>query len=241
MPSTISMAWLKAGSRCSPIRRCTSASARLRAHGSVTSSARIGWYRCTRPAISGSAPAWPRTDREAGMLYTRLLGPSWPQLADPVRVIHGSGPTVRARGRLRITNGSSQLARLVARVLCLPRACDASETRLVITSGADGETWRRCFGDRRLDTRQYQAGASELAERIGILEFRFRLEVMDGSLLFRQLEAALLCGSVRLRLPASCVPRIAAREDAAGERRISVRVSVVFPMVGPILGYEGTV
>ena len=61
-----------------------------------------------------------------------------------------------------------------------------------------------------------EAGGSELAERIGVLEFRFRLEAVAGSLVFRQREAALLWGSVRLPLPASCVPRVDAREDAAG-------------------------
>jgi hypothetical protein len=175
------------------------------------------------------------------MLYTRLLGASWPQLADPVRVIHGAETTVRARGRLRITHGRSPLARVLARVLRLPRASDASETRLVITSGSDGQTWRRSFGDRRIDTRQYEAGASELAERFGLLEFRFHLEALAGSLLFRQVEASVLLGSVRVPLPPGCVPRVDAREDAAGERRVGVHVCVAFPGVGPILTYEGTV
>ena len=124
------------------------------------------------------------------MLYTRLLGASWPELADPVRFIHGTDTRVCARGRLRVTHGPSQLARLLARVLRLPRASDAADTRLVITASPDGETWLRSFGDRRLDTRQYEAGASELAERIGLLEFRFRLEALEGSLLFRQIEVA---------------------------------------------------
>jgi hypothetical protein len=113
-----------------------------------------------------------------------LLGSSWPQLADPVRIIHGTNATVRARGRLRVTHGCSHLARVVARVLRLPCASDAADTRLTITPGADGETWLRSFGDRQLDTRQYEAGAGELAERIGVLEFRFRLEALEGSLLF---------------------------------------------------------
>ena len=136
---------------------------------------------------------------------------------------------VRARGRLRIAHGRSHAARVLARLLRLPRASEAAETRLVITPRADGEQWRRTFDDRRLDTRQYQAGDGELAERIGLLEFRFRLEASDGSLLFRQLEAALLFGSVRLRLPATWAPRVDAREDPAGARQIRVHVRVVLP------------
>jgi hypothetical protein len=174
-------------------------------------------------------------------LYPRLLGSSWLQLAEPVRFAHTSESTVRARGHLRITHGRSHLARLLARLLRFPRASDAAETRLVVTSDADGEHWRRTFGDRHLDTRQYQAGAAELGERFGVLEFRFRLEVTGGSLLFRQLEAALVWGTVRLRLPAAWAPIVDAREDAAGAHRIRVHVRVVLPPLGPVLTYDGTI
>jgi len=188
---------------------------------------------------SSQTPVSPRHASRA--LYARLLGSSWPQLADPVRVIHGADATVRARGQLRVTHGGSQLSRLVALMLRFPRATDAADTRLVITPGADGEMWLRTFGDRRLDTRQYEAAGSELAERIGVLEFRFRLEAVAGSLLFRQREAALVLGSIRLPLPASCVPRVDAREDAAGADRVCVYVCVTCPLLGPILTYDGTV
>jgi hypothetical protein len=126
-------------------------------------------------------------------------------------------------------------------LLRLPRASEAAETRLVITSRADGEQWLRTFDDRRLDTRQYQVGEGELGERIGVLEFRFRLQASEGSLLFRQLEAAVLFGPVRLRLPAMLSPRVVAREDPAGAHRISVHVCVEFPALGPVLTYDGTI
>ena len=174
-------------------------------------------------------------------LYARLLGASWLQLAEPVRFVHATPPTVHARGRLRIEHGRSHLARFLARLLRLPRASEAADTRLVITPRADGEQWRRTFDDRRLDTRQYQAGAGELAERFGVLEFRFRLEVSEGSLLFRQVEAAFLLGSVRLPLPATWAPMIDAREDPAGARQIHVHVRVALPALGPVLTYDGTI
>jgi hypothetical protein len=174
-------------------------------------------------------------------LYARLLGSSWLQVAEPVRLAHATGSTVRAHGRLRIEHGRSRSARFLARLLRLPRASNAAETRLVITSRADGEQWLRTFDDRRLDTRQYQAGDGELAERIGVLELRFRLEASEGRLLFRQLEAALLLGSVRLRLPAPWAPRVEAREDPAGAHQIRVHVSVALPALGPVLTYDGTI
>lgn len=174
-------------------------------------------------------------------LYARLLGSSWLQLAEPVRFAHATESTVRARGRFRIEHGRSHVARILARLLRLPRASDAADTRLVITSHADGERWHRTFDDRCFDTRQYQAGESDLAERIGVLEFRFRLQASEGSLFFRQLEAAFLFGSIRLRLPAAWAPRVDAREDPAGAHQVRVHVRVAVPVLGPVLTYDGTI
>jgi hypothetical protein len=126
-------------------------------------------------------------------------------------------------------------------LLRLPRPSDAAETRLIVTARADAEHWLRTFDDRCLDTRQYQAGEGELAERIGVLEFRFRLEASNGSLLYRQLDAALLFGSVRLRLPAAWAPRIDAREDPAGAQQIRIHVGVALPALGRLLTYDGTI
>ena len=92
-----------------------------------------------------------------------------------------------------------------------------------------------------LDTRQYRAGDGDLAERIGILEFRFRLEVSEGSLLFRQREAAFLWGPVRVPLPVAWAPTVDAREDAAGRRQVRVHVRVALPVVGPLLTYDGII
>ena len=174
-------------------------------------------------------------------LYARLLGPSWLQVAQPIRAVHSTESTVRAHGRLRIQHGRGRAARVLAGLLRLPRAGDAAETRLVVTSHDDGERWLRTFGDRRLDTRQYEAGDRVLAERIGLLEFRFRLEASAGSLVFRQLDAALLVGSVRLRLPATWAPTVEAREDPAGARCVRVHVRVALPGLGPVLTYDGTI
>jgi hypothetical protein len=186
-----------------------------------------------------SAAANQPDDRRA--LYARLLGSSWLQVAEPIRSAHASGSTIRARGRLRIAHGRGQVARFLARLLRLPRASEAAETRLVVTSVGDGERWLRTFDDRRLATRQYQAGECELAERIGVLEFRFRLEVSEGSLLFRQVEAAFRSGPVRLRLPAQLAPSVEAREDPAGPHQIYVHVRVALPAVGPVLTYDGLI
>jgi hypothetical protein len=174
------------------------------------------------------------------VLYARLLGSAWHQLAEPVRVAHTSLSTIHAVGRLRVGHGRSHVARLVAWLLRLPRAADAAETRLVVTPDGAGERWLRTFANRRLETVQYEAGDGELAERIGILELRFRLHVSDGSLLFHQVAAAVRWASIRVRLPALCAPYVEAREDPAGPHHVCIHVRVEAPALGTVLTYDGT-
>jgi hypothetical protein len=191
--------------------------------------------------LPGATLSTVRHENAPPSLYARVLGTSWLQLPEPLRLAHAPQSTSRARGRLRITHGRSDVARWLARLLRLPRESDAAETRLVIASRVDGEHWCRTFDDRRLDTVQYEAGECLLAERIGVLEFRFRLEASEGSLLFHQLDAALVCGSIRLPIPAAWAPRVEAREDSAGAHRIGVHVRVVLPALGPLLTYDGII
>jgi hypothetical protein len=191
--------------------------------------------RCADPPRDEVTPL---PDASLG-LYERLLGSSWRQLAEPIRLAHAAESTLR--GRFRIVHGRGYVARVLAALVRLPRPSRAAETRLVIAACGDRQQWRRTFDDRHFDTWQYQTGDGELGERIGVLEFRFRLSASDGSLVFRQLEAALVLGSIRLRLPAAWAPRIEAREDPAGARQIGVRVRVVLPAVGPLLTYDGSI
>jgi hypothetical protein len=169
------------------------------------------------------------------------MGSSWPLLSDAVRAAHVTVSTVRASGRLRVVHGRSGTARVLARLLRVPRASDASDTRLVITTDGTGERWLRTFDARRMNTRQYQAGDGELAERIGVLELRFRLEAVDGSLLYRQVGAVLVFGPARVRVPGGWAPTVSAREDAAGARRVRVDVRLALPAVGPVLAYDGVI
>ena len=174
-------------------------------------------------------------------LYMRVMGDSWTQIAESVRGVHATSPIVRAHGQLRIQYGRHPMARLLARVLRLPQACAVAEARLIVTARADGEHWQRTFNGRRLDTWQFSSKEFELAERFGIFELRFRLEVSGGSLLYVQRDAAFLFGPVRLRLPVSWAPRVEAREDPAGPKRILLDVRVTLPGIGRLITYDGII
>jgi hypothetical protein len=172
-------------------------------------------------------------------LYRQVLGDSWNQIAESVRCMHASQSIVRAHGSLRIEHGRHRLARFFARVFRLPDPSPAAVTQLVVTTRADGERWHRTFNGRRFDTRQYTASQSELLERFGLLELRFHLDASDGSLVYVQRDAALRVGSVRVPIPRAWAPRVQAREDPAGPRRVKVDVRIALPFVGPLIAYDG--
>lgn len=174
-------------------------------------------------------------------LYARVMGDSWSQIAEPVRGVHATHSITRAHGCVRIEHGRHHLARVLARMLRLPRPSAAAETELIVTARDGGEEWQRTFNGRRLETRQYEWNESELAERYGILEFRFRLDASGGGLLYVQREAALLFGVGRLRIPGLWAPHVQAREDSAGPRRVKVEVSVVLPGIGLLIAYDGII
>jgi len=176
------------------------------------------------------------------MVHVLLIHMGWwvPRFCHEAQVFAYS-PCVRGHGVLRVVHGGNAAARIVARLFLLPHAGDAVETRLVVTPSDDGEHWLRTFGTRALNTRQYPAGNGAVAERIGPLELRFRVGPSGGGTVYRQLAAALVIGPARLPLAHWCAPRVTAREDPAGDHRIRIDVRVELPLVGPILGYAGTI
>ena len=147
----------------------------------------------------------------------------------------------RAKGKLRVERGRHPLARLLGAMLRLPHAGDAVDTRLAVTASAGERRWERTFDGRRLTTRQRASNTSELAERIGILEFTFHLDRRGGSVVYVQRDTFLVTGPMRVRIPAVLAPRVEAREDPAGPARIALDVRVTLPGIGLLIGYGGII
>jgi Domain of unknown function (DUF4166) len=79
-----------------------------------------------------------------------------------------------------------------------------------------------------------------LAERMGIVEMRFRLEVAGGALSYKTVSASLLFGSLRIPLPYWLRPCVTAWEKAIGDMsQIHVSVDVTFPLLGRLIAYDG--
>ena len=171
-------------------------------------------------------------------LYPRLLGPSWHELAAPVRGLHLDGAPFSGAGRFRVRHGAGPIGALLARLLRLPSANEAASLRLLVTPLGRGERWVRTFDGAPLVSTQREDGG-RLVERIGPLELGFRLEVRNGALHYLQAGAALSVGSVRIPFPRALAPRIEAREEPEGTEGTRVSVAVTVPWVGLLLAYGG--
>jgi hypothetical protein len=169
------------------------------------------------------------------------MGDRWLEVAEPVRSLHSGRPVTRARGSLRVERGRHLLARVLARLLRLPRCSASADTQLIISILDGGECWQRCFDGRRFHTWQCEADACELKERYGLLEFRFGLRASGGCLFYIQREAALQFGTRRVVWPSHLAPRVEAREDPVAPERVNVMVRVMLPGIGLLIGYDGTI
>jgi len=173
-------------------------------------------------------------------LYPRLVGAAWADLDISVQHWHNAAHQVQGTGMFTVRHGQGCPARFLAWLLRLPTSGETLATRLVIVRHAWGETWSRTFAGKALVTVQYQRGANLLAERLGCLEFGFRLRVSEHALDFWHVGTACVLGPIRVPLPRWVAPHITAREWAGqeeGSLQVAVRVSL--PLIGLLMAYEG--
>ena len=173
-------------------------------------------------------------------VYPRLLGDSWYTLNDAIRRLHGSGATVHTVGVFQVRHGSNPLVRMLIWLMQLPAEGEAVDVQLLVTARKDGEEWRRTFAGRPLLSMQSSRSDGLLVERMGIVEIRFRLEVVVGALGYQTSSVALCLGFWRVPLPHWLRPQVVAWERPAGGRvQIYASVDVSFPWLGRLIAYEG--
>jgi hypothetical protein len=173
-------------------------------------------------------------------LYARLLGERWPELAEPIRLVHSTGSGLSAAGTFQVRHGGGLFTRCLVWLMRLPWPAEAAPVELRVVPADGGERWQRRFAASAFGTRQRSGSDGLLREHAGLLELRFELLSEAGELVYRQASAGLGLGPLFLPLPHFCRPSVAARESAEGDG-VRVSVTVSHPCGGLLFAYHGCV
>jgi hypothetical protein len=153
---------------------------------------------------------------------------------------HLGAETVRGSGTFAVRWGRAFPARILARLLRLPREGPTVPVRVEIERMGDREVWRRWFAGRPYVTRQSRRGPIRI-ERIGALEIRYRLQATRHEVRHVQERACVRVGRLAVPLPRHLSPMVTAWAAGQEGDRFFVAVRVRAPLVGPLLSYAGYV
>lgn len=170
-------------------------------------------------------------------LYRRLLGDDLDRLPRGLRRFHLATEGGRAKGSMRVTRGRGIVHRILGALAGFPPEGDEIPTELAVKIEGDRELWVRRFGDRPLESLQWQEG-SLCAERSGFSTFVFRLEPSERGLAYRFVRARVL----GIPVPAFASPTANVElvsEDDPESWRVDVRFRL--PLLGEVLRYQGVI
>ena len=165
-------------------------------------------------------------------LFQSLLGSAFEDLPATVRVLHLRPGTAEYAGEVEVARGSGSLSRLFAWCTGLPPT-GTGRIRVVIEASPTSERWTRHVGAHAMRSR-LRASGGLLVERLGLVEFRFRLTVDERRLVWRVTGVRAL----GLPLPARWFAGVNASESEA-EGRYTFDGRARLPLVGAIVDYRG--
>ncbi|MFD0739149.1 DUF4166 domain-containing protein [Lysobacter koreensis] len=171
-------------------------------------------------------------DANPPTLYRQLLGAQFDTLAPGLQALHARHGRHRYHGKVEVDRGRGLLAWLCAAATGLPRA-GRGPIKVEIVAGAGCERWTRVFAARAMRSRLW-ARDGLLCERLGLVTFGFRLQVVDGAITW-QVERVRALG---VPLPTRWFARIRAREYVS-HGRYHFDVAAAVPLAGLLVHYHG--
>ena len=159
--------------------------------------------------------------------------------ADPpvVRFHKGHDP-VSASGDLRVMWGTSEIARLAARLLPIPRP-GTKPVSIDIRRNEDGtERWIRRFGDEVFESDHLREGDFH-TEFWGPAVICYEMVANSDGVEYVQLSFGLKLGRLVIPLPLKIAPKVVASATGRGGDSFFVSVAVSLPMIGTVLHYDG--
>lgn len=165
-------------------------------------------------------------------LFAHLLGDRFASLAGAVQRLHTRPGLQRWHGEVEVERGHGRLSRLCAWATRLPPPGRGPIT-VEIATAPGRECWTRHVARHAMRSTLW-ADDGLLCERLGLVEFGFRLAAADGVLVWRVARVRAL----GLPLPARWFDGVSAREfEADGRYRYDVAARL--PLAGLLVHYRG--
>jgi hypothetical protein len=173
------------------------------------------------------------------ILETAVGDAAFGALPEPLRAFHGPDGHPVWHGRANVANGTSPVARLLRRIIGLPKAGDnipvtVSVDRLISENGGT-EIWTRNFGGVRFSSHLRLDGQSRLCERFGPVAFHLGAEAKQERVSLPVVSARFL----GIPLPRMLLPRSDAMEEMDAEGRFRFDVKLTLPVFGMLVHYSG--
>lgn len=170
----------------------------------------------------------------ADALFRRLLGAAaFDALPEPLRILHLRDGRALWHGEVEVMRGRSLLSRFCAWVTRLPpQGTGPIDVEIIVSEGR--EQWTRHVAGHAMRSR-LRAVDGLLDERLGLVDFRFRLTSVDHDIVWTVAGVRVLG---LLPLPVSWFSLVRARESADGER-YRFEVVAALPLAGPLVHYRG--
>jgi Domain of unknown function (DUF4166) len=167
-------------------------------------------------------------------LFAEVLGPErFAQLDPPLQRLHAAQTTHRHFGEVAVERGRGVLARFCAWAADLPPTAIQQTISVEIAATTAGERWTRRFGSHVMRS-NLSLSENLLAERLGLLQFLFSLDLVHGRLVWTLARVRAL----GISLPLRWFEGVHACEFAVdGIYRFDVKVRL--PLVGLVVHYHG--
>lgn len=166
-------------------------------------------------------------------LFPMLLGSDWDALDECVRRIHGDAPHLRARGEADVGGAANLAARLLRRILGLPRPGTRRPFEFSIKRNGHCESWQRDFSGSLMRSVLDRTGGL-LRERLGPMAFLFELR-RDGNAIDWKLRGTRFFG---IPLPRWMSGDVLSRSGSR-DGRYAFEVDVQMALIGTLVSYRG--
>ncbi len=165
-------------------------------------------------------------------IYQTLLGLEYETMAPSLQRLHQNTSQISYQGRCDVIAGVHPLAKLLRKMVALPKAGQDLPIQVDFVAENGIEKWSRHFDKHIFVSTQWQDG-QYLYEKVVFLTFVFKVRINNGQLSLG-LEK-IRCGQLPLTW---CGLHITAKEWEE-DGLFHFNVTVKFPLVGEIITYQG--